>query len=235
LLKLSKLWIELSKRIYLYDADGRGNVDIVVNNSYKLNHMDNGRGRSRERPISEAGALWSAGQKWFDRKFDFNFGVDAYSSIYQRLKKAPDILQQLVLHLSEAMLVQQPQCKWSIKEHAGHLSVLEPVWRVRWHDILEKKPMLTAADLNNAATTEAGFNRYSISSLVERFLDERSQSLALLDGVDVLDESLTSMHPRLQQPMRVIDLASFVADHDEHHLGVIREMIRALREGPKMV
>lgn len=40
--------------------------------------------------------------KWFDRKFDFNFGVDACSSIYQRLKKAPDILQQLVLHLPEA-------------------------------------------------------------------------------------------------------------------------------------
>ena len=37
--------------------------------------------------------------KWFDRKFDFNFGPDAYNAIYQRLKKAPDILQQLVLHL----------------------------------------------------------------------------------------------------------------------------------------
>jgi DinB superfamily len=191
------------------------NEDIAVNNSYNLNHMDTG--------------------KWFDRKFDFNFGVDAYSNIYQRLQKAPDILQQLVLHLPEPMLVQQPQCKWSIKEHAGHLSVLEPVWRIRWHEILEKKPVLTAADLNNAATTEAGFNRYSISSLVERFLDERSQSLALLDGVDVLDENLTSMHPRLQQPMRVIDLASFVADHDEHHLEAIKEIIRALREGPKMV
>jgi hypothetical protein len=31
----------------------------------------------------------------------------------------------------------------------------------------------------------------------------------------------TALHPRLQQPMTVVDLAFFVAEHDDHHLAAI--------------
>jgi len=163
--------------------------------------------------------------KWFDRKFDFSFTTDHYTAVYERLKQAPDTLKQLTTNLSEDTLVQKTGDKWSVKEHAGHLSVLEPIWRIRFGDILESKPALTSADLSNRATTEAGFNSYTISSLLEKFADERKATLSLLNDIDVLDGSKTSLHPRLQQPMRVIDLVYFVAEHDDHHISVIREMI----------
>ena len=163
--------------------------------------------------------------KWFDRKFDFSFTTDQYTAVYERLKQAPDTLRQLILNISEDTLVHKPDDKWSVKEHTGHLSVLEPIWRIRFGDILESKLVLTPADLSNRATTEAGFNSYSISSLLDKFAGERNTTLSLLNGIDVLDGSKTSLHPRLQQPMRVIDLVYFVAEHDDHHISVIREMI----------
>lgn len=44
------------------------------------------------------------------------------------------------------------------------------------------------------------------------------------------DEQLTysALHPRLKTPMRVIDLAYFVAEHDDHHLSRVRELLTTL-------
>lgn len=166
--------------------------------------------------------------KWFDRQFDFSFGTDQYADVYKRLQQAPAILQQVIDNAPEAALVLQPDGKWSIKEHTGHLSVMEPIWRVRFEDIQQQKPVLTTADLTNSATSNAGFNNYSITALLERFVEERRATLATLDRMDVRNESLTSMHPRLQRPMRMIDLAYFVAEHDDHHIAAITAMIEQI-------
>ena len=163
-------------------------------------------------------------KKWFERKFDFDFGPDHYAAIYLQLKQAPDQLREAVTGVEEAVLVRAPEGGWSIKEHIGHLCIMEAIWRTRFQDIQDKKPVLTAADLSNRATTEANFNQRGISVLLDQFLTERMTTLALLDTLNVLDESRTSLHPRLQQPMRMIDLAYFVAEHDAHHILRIREI-----------
>ena len=163
--------------------------------------------------------------KWFDRKFDLGFDTERYAAIYTRLEQAPDTLKQLTLNIKENILLHKPEGKWSIKEQIGHLSVLEPIWRIRFQDIREEKPRLTPADLDNRATTEAGFNTHALGTLLEKFATERKTTLSLLDSIDALDTTKTSLHPRLQQPMRIIDLAYFVAEHDDHHMACIRELI----------
>ena len=45
-------------------------------------------------------------------------------------------------------------------------------------------------------------------------------SLQLLAADDAV-QTRTATHPRLGTPMRLIDLALFVAEHDEHHLATI--------------
>src|SRR5690349_2190540 len=104
--------------------------------------------------------------KWFERKFDFSFDVDEYTNIYQRLQRAPAVLESVILTIPEQLLSHQPAGNWSIKEHTGHLSVLEPLWRARIQDIIDKKPTLTPTDLNNSATSDAGFNQFNITELV---------------------------------------------------------------------
>ncbi|HVU98049.1 MAG TPA: DinB family protein [Puia sp.] len=162
--------------------------------------------------------------KWFDRSFDLSFGAERYKAIYDQLAGAPERLQQAVRGVREETLVDKPEGKWSIKEQAGHLFIMEPLWRTRFLDILEQKLALTVADLNNTATSEAGFNAEPIDELLARFVAERRQTIELLDRIDALDMQRTSLHPRLKQPMRVIDLAYFVAEHDEHHLAIVKQL-----------
>jgi uncharacterized damage-inducible protein DinB len=164
--------------------------------------------------------------KWFDRKFDFRFGPGEYTIIYQRLQQAPDTLAHLLLDKPDHLLSHQPGGKWSVKEHTGHLVILESLWRTRIHDIMEKKPVLTPADLDNKSTSEALFNKYPITELLQGFLEERRITLSLLDSLNATDQDHTSMHPRLQQPMRMIDVMYFTAEHDNHHIAVARELVK---------
>lgn len=167
--------------------------------------------------------------KWFERKFDLSFGMEEYAAIYQRLKQAPANLKTILHDKPDQLLSQQPDDRWSVKEHTGHLCILEPLWRTRIRDIAEKKPVLTPTDLNNSATSEAGFNNYSIEELLWKFEVERRETLSLLDSMHVAQQHHTSLHPRTQQPMRMIDIMYFTAEHDEHHIGVMQGLIDRTR------
>jgi hypothetical protein len=49
----------------------------------------------------------------------------------------------------------------------------------------------------------------------------------LLPGIlERLDDELERcvVHPRLGTPMRLVDLAYFIAEHDDHHLARLREL-----------
>jgi hypothetical protein len=47
-----------------------------------------------------------------------------------------------------------------------------------------------------------------------------------LDEYDATFVERTALHPRLKMKIRVIDLAFFIAEHDDHHLARISELIR---------
>ncbi len=163
--------------------------------------------------------------KWFDRKFDFSPCNNDYDAVYKRLQQAIDTLKQIIDGVPNVVLENKPGGKWSVKEHAGHLYLLEPLWRERIVDIQHSKPVLTPADLENKATSEAGFNNWSIAILLEKLTDERNKTLLLLRSVNDEDKIKNSLHPRLQQAMRLIDIAYFAAEHDEHHLMKIKEIV----------
>lgn len=160
--------------------------------------------------------------KWFERNFDFSFNADEADAICHRLRHTPARLQQHITIFSEDELNFKPDEKWSIKEHIGHLSLLERLWRERLVDFRERRPQLTPADLDNRATFEAAFNQFSITHLLDSFLKERTATLLLIHDLDLKDESITSLHPRLHKPMRIIDHLFFVAEHDDHHISAIR-------------
>lgn len=169
--------------------------------------------------------------KWFERKFDFSFGNDQFDAIYKRLRQSPATLRELSQNIEEHLTINKPEGKWSVKEHIGHLSILEPLWRTRMLDIQHHKPVLTPTDLENKATTKSGFNKYSISSLLDRFAAEREKTLLLLHSVDSQQLDRTSLHPRMKQPMCIIDIAYFTAEHDDHHIQYINKFIE--RQSPE--
>ena len=162
---------------------------------------------------------------WFDRKFEFTFPVEQYPNLCIRLRGTPARLEEIVRNVPRDVLVRKPGDKWSAQEHTGHLLDLEPLWGARVEDFLHGGDTLTAADLRNRKTHDANHNARDVNDILAEFRAARSH---LLDRVGALPSETfarTMLHPRLKQPMRLVDHLYFAAEHDDHHLAVIWEQI----------
>jgi uncharacterized damage-inducible protein DinB len=164
---------------------------------------------------------------WFERKFDFSFPVELLPNLYARLRGTPVRLEEALRHRSHEVLIAKAPEKWSAQEHAGHLLDLEPLWLARIGDYVMASSQLTVADLTNRKTHEANHNARPLGEILTGFRVARE---ALLTWVDELPTSLFSQaipHPRLKTPMRLVDHLYFVAEHDDHHLAQIWQLVNA--------
>ncbi len=164
---------------------------------------------------------------WFERKFEFDFPVGQFPNLCMRLRGTPARLEEIVRNAAPGSLIRKPADKWSAQEHAGHLLDLEPLWAARVEDFVVGGTELTAADLRNRKTDEANHNARPVEEILSDF---RKARLALADRVATIDPALgsrTMLHPRLKQPMRLVDHLYFAAEHDDHHLAKIWEMTRS--------
>ncbi len=165
--------------------------------------------------------------QWFERKFEFHFSADLYPNLCIRLRGTPARLEELVRGISSDRLTARHGEKWSMQEQAGHLLDLESLWSQRVDDFIHRKEKLSPADLQNRKTHEADHNSRNIAGLLQEF---RAARTALAEKLDTLDASLftsTLLHPRLQQPLRLVDHLYFVAEHDDHHLAKIWSLLHA--------
>jgi hypothetical protein len=163
--------------------------------------------------------------EWFKRKFPLMEDNGVLPAIIERLAGTPARVEEMTSGLDEQLLTIKPQGKWSIKEEIGHLSDLEPLWSGRLDDFINREAELSAADLTNRKTHEADHHETPLSTLLDNFRQERGRLVARLMNLDEGELLHAALHPRLKTPMRVIDLAYFVAEHDDHHLASIREII----------
>ena len=164
--------------------------------------------------------------KWFDRKFDFTFEQNIFPSIIDRLEGTIVRLKYRVKNASVKILKNKPNGHWSVLENIGHLSDLEPLWQNRLQEIFEGEEIMSSADLTNAKTNQAGHNKKSLVDLVSKFVFLRNETLIQLHQLTETDIYKSSLHPRLKTPMRIMDLFLFVAEHDDHHLVRIKELIK---------
>jgi uncharacterized damage-inducible protein DinB len=163
---------------------------------------------------------------WFERKFEFDFPVGYFPVIVERLRGTRPHIESLVRNENEEKLNNKIEGAWSVKEHIGHLYDLEELWFGRVEDFLAGMEILRAADLLNTKTHEARHNQKKINELVEQFSQARNRLVEKISNVNEATASSTALHPRLQTPMRLIDSLFFVAEHDDHHLAMIRELLR---------
>ncbi len=126
--------------------------------------------------------------------------------------------------LPPEVLTRQHDGKWSIQENAGHLLDLEPLWDQRLDDYDSGANELHAADLENRKTHEAAHNDRPISDILAGFNAARRGIMERLARMGPAELARTALHPRLRQPMSVVDLCFFVAEHDDHHLRTIDEL-----------
>ena len=163
--------------------------------------------------------------EWFNRKFPPIVDNGILPSIIERLIGTPARLEEITHYIDEYILMSKASEKWSIKEEAGHLSDLEPLWLGRLHELMSGMSELRVADLSNQRTHSANHNATALEILLHKFREQRMLFVNQL--MQVKDEQLThsALHPRLRTPMRIVDLTYFVAEHDDHHLARIREIL----------
>jgi uncharacterized damage-inducible protein DinB len=162
--------------------------------------------------------------QWFSRKFDFSNEQNIFPSLIERLWGTPIRIKEKLKIISAQHYTVRLDNSWSIAENIGHLADLETLWQGRMNDILHGERLMRTTDLGNRATHEANHNANSIKKIVKNFEKVREVTLNQIMQLKEEDIFKTALHPRLLEPMRIMDLFIFVAEHDDHHLARMTEI-----------
>lgn len=163
---------------------------------------------------------------WFEREFSFDLPAWMYPNVVERLRGTPARLEERVGALAREVLTRRDGDRWSMQEHTGHLLDLSELDLRRLDDYEAGRETLSPADLRNRKTYEAAHNERPLAEILAAFRAERAEFVRRLDNYDEAFVLRAALHPRLKTPMRVLDFAFFMAEHDDHHLAAITELIR---------
>jgi uncharacterized damage-inducible protein DinB len=166
---------------------------------------------------------------WFEREFPSGLSGHLVPVLVERLRGTPARLADRLAGVPHHILTHRHDETWSIQENVGHLLDLEPLWQQRIDNLTSRCALLAEADLSNRRTHEANHNGVRLDELLAEFRRVRAVLVRQLEDVAEEDAAFTALHPRLKKPMNVVDLAFFVAEHDDYHLARISELLAADR------
>ncbi len=165
---------------------------------------------------------------WLKRKFQKDIDPQTLPSIIERLSGTIVRLLAKLRTVSPRHLTDKPEGEWSLLEHVGHLMDLEPIWSERTEDILTGKQMMREADIANVKTHNETHDYVYVGKILAGFKYKRLAYVEQLSGLTEADMEKTALHPRLKIPMKIIDLAYFAAEHDDHHLAKMTAIAKQL-------
>jgi len=168
---------------------------------------------------------------WAERKFAFDLPPEMYPNVVERVRGTPARLEDKLNELPREVLTGRPPRGWSIQETAGHLLIVEILWHRRNEDFEAGRSELAAADMKNVRTQQTDFHAMPIESILKDFRESRGRLVAFLENVGDDRVTQAAHHPRLNKPMRIIDHAFFIAEHDDHHLAQMSRLLRRFGDG----
>ena len=164
--------------------------------------------------------------KWIERSFNFNFPVELYPQVVERLRGAPARVEEYFNSAPAEILAKHDDGRWSIQENAGHLFDLDALTLERVEQYVAGVPVLLPADITNKATTAANYNDVASATIAESFRQRRMQIVQRLESRDAELFARSAVHPRLKVPFRLVDFCFFQAEHDDYHLARINELLK---------
>jgi uncharacterized damage-inducible protein DinB len=148
-----------------------------------------------------------------------------FRPLCERLRGTPTRLEEMLSAPPPSMPFRPTGGGWSVHEHAGHLVEVERLWRTRIAEYLVGATALTTADMRNRRTEDARYNERPLGEILAAFRAARAGTMAQLDPLSLADAARSAHHPRLDRPMRLVDLCLFAAEHDDHHLALIHAQL----------
>lgn len=161
---------------------------------------------------------------WFERKLVFDKPIEMLPYYLERLRGTIVRIEHKVKGISEQKLSAQVNNKWSVKQNIGHLAEVDEIAMRRIDEMIKGLSPMSPAVFE----PKQDYNKMPVNAVIRYFRERREQNLAKY--LNLTDEQLkkSSLHPRLKVMMTPVDLAWFDAEHDDHHLVKINELIANL-------
>jgi hypothetical protein len=160
---------------------------------------------------------------WFERQFTFGLPPQMLPFYLERLSGTLSRIEKKVAGVSEEILSQKLDGKWSVKENIAHLAEVDEISLTRVGEMKKGISPMSPAVIQPGKD----YNAQSIAEVLNFFKTRREQNLNSYKSLTDHDLLKSSLHPRLKVPLTPVDLAWFDAEHDDHHLVRINEILEA--------
>jgi hypothetical protein len=161
---------------------------------------------------------------WFERQFSFGTPAGMLPFYLERLQGTLARLEKKVHGISEEVLSTKLDGKWSVKQNIGHLAEVDEIANKRIDEILGGISPMSPAVFE----PKVDYNAIPVNEVLTLFERNRKENLRKYQPLTGSEVIKTSLHPRLKVQMTPVDLAYFDAEHDDHHLVRINEILKAL-------
>jgi hypothetical protein len=163
-------------------------------------------------------------QPWFERNLEFGKPKEMLPFYLERLEGTIARIHWKVKGVPDTVLSRPFNGKWSIKQQIGHLAEVDEIANKRLDEMVAG-----ISTMSPAVFEPQDYNPWPIEKVIEFFTNTRLLNLRKYDSLRETDLSKSSLHPRLKVHMTPVDLAWFDAEHDDHHLAKISEILKSNR------
>ena len=162
--------------------------------------------------------------EWFEREFKFGLPAGMLPFYIERLKGTITRIESKVIGIPEEILSHQLDGKWSVKQNIGHLAEVDEIAIKRINEMIAGVPTMSPAVFE----PRQDYNKQSVYEVIAYFLRNRTKNIDRYHTLTLEEIGKSSLHPRLKVAMTPVDLAWFDAEHDDHHLVRMNEIISIL-------
>jgi hypothetical protein len=162
--------------------------------------------------------------EWFERKFVFGVPAGMLPFYLERLEGTIARIETKVNGVSEDVLSNKLDGKWSVKQNIGHLAEVDEIANKRIDEMIAGLSPMSPAVFE----PRNDYNAQSIKDVIHYFRANRLKNLIRYRNVADHELEKSSLHPRLKVQMNPVDLAYFDAEHDDHHLVRVNEILKQL-------
>jgi hypothetical protein len=161
--------------------------------------------------------------EWFERKFTFGLPIGMLPFYLERLEGTINRIESKVKGVSDDVLSQKLDGKWSVKQNIGHLAEVDEIAIKRIGEMVQG-----ISPMSPAVFEPSDYSQQPVDDVIGFFRKTRLANVKRYSELDADELQLSSLHPRLKVQMTPVDLAWFDAEHDDHHLVRISEIISVL-------
>jgi hypothetical protein len=158
--------------------------------------------------------------QWFERRFNFGMPEGMLPFYLERLEGTLIRIEDKVKNISEEVLSQRLDNKWSVKENIGHLAEVDEIALKRIDEMI-----MGISPMSPAVFEPKPYHEWELRKVIAYFDATRTKNLQRYKSLQPDDLKKAALHPRLKVMMTPVDLALFDAEHDDHHLVRISEIL----------